>query len=228
MGKRYHKIVVTGSDSGSQLAWNFIRLLLNDEYVKTTFISPNAKIVPKSFDGLIITGGVDINPKLYNQKPHHSVKRIEPKRDKLELSLLERATKENIPIFGICRGMQLINVFFGGDLVQNIHDLNLKYPHSNSVFPFKKIKIIKNTKLHKIINKPSIYVNSIHHQAINKVGKGLKINSYDRNKIVEGIESTDKSFLIGVQWHPEYMIYKKDSRKLFFSFKKAVLRGSTM
>ena len=224
MGKQRYKVIITGSNSGSKIAWSFINILLNDNHIKPIFINPNSTIIPKSFDGLIITGGSDINPKLYNQKRHPSIKKLEPNRDKLELTLLDRAYKNNLPIFGICRGMQLINIFLGGDLIQHIHDLNLKYPHSNSILPLKKIKILKNTKLYKIVNKSSLYVNSIHHQAVNRLGKGLRVNAYDRNKIVEGIESKDNRFLLGVQWHPEYMIYKKDSRKLFYSFKKAVLK----
>ena len=222
MGKRDFKVIITGSNKGSRLAWSFINILINDNTIKPIFISPNSKVVPTSFDGLTLSGGADINPKLYNQIVHKSVKKIEPKRDYLELKLLDIALKKSIPTLGICRGMQLINIFFGGTLIQHINDLKLPTPHSNTILPIKRVEILKGTKLYKIVNKSTIYVNSIHHQAINKVGKNLRVNAFDKNKIIEGIESIDKKFLIGVQWHPEYIFYKKESRKLFFSFKKAI------
>ena len=224
MDRRKFKVIITGSNSGSLLAWRFINLLVGDDNIKTIFISPNnIKAIPTSFDGLILSGGVDINPKLYSNKIHKSVKRVEPKRDSMELKLLELATKRDIPILGICRGMQLINIFFGGTLIQDINDLKLPYPHSNTIFPIKRVRLVKNTKLQRILKKSTLYVNSIHHQAVDRVGKSLKINAFDRNNIIEGIENSSKKFLIGVQWHPEYIFYKRDSRKLFYSLKGAVI-----
>ena len=225
MDRRKFKVIITGSNSGNLLAWRFINLLVGDDNIKTIFISPNnIKAIPTSFDGLILSGGVDINPKLYSNKIHKSVKRVEPKRDSMELKLLELATKRDIPILGICRGMQLINIFFGGTLIQDINDLKLPYPHSNTIFPIKRVRLVKNTKLQRILKKSTLYVNSIHHQAVDRVGESLKINAFDRNNIIEGIENSSKKFLIGVQWHPEYIFYKRDSRKLFYSFKDAIIK----
>ena len=221
MGAKEYKVVISGAKKGSKLAFLFIDFLIGKGNIKPIFVNPNSKI-PSSFDGLIITGGADINPLLYSKSVDKSVKNIDSKRDKLELKLLDIAVKKELPILGICRGMQLINIYFGGTLHQDIAKLNLKYPHKNSVFPIKKIKILKDTKLYKIVNKTTIYVNAIHHQSVDKLGKNLRVNAYDKNKIVEGIESIDKNFLIGVQWHPEYIFYKRESKKLFSSFVRAV------
>ncbi len=225
MGREY-KVVISGSNRGSYLAYRLIDFIIESNIIKPIFIKPEQKVLPRYFDGLIISGGVDINPKLYGEKRDKSVKKIEPNRDELELRLLDIATKRDIPTLGICRGMQLINVYFKGTLYQDIYSLNLRYPHKNSIFPIKRVKVIKDTKLYRILNKSTIYVNSIHHQAVKRVGKNLRVNAYDKNGLIEGIESIDSSFLLGVQWHPEYIFYKSESKKIFTSFINAILRGS--
>jgi putative glutamine amidotransferase len=223
MGSKEYRVLVTGSNSGSKWAYFLIDYMISQRDIDTIFISPNrAKFIPTSFDGLIISGGVDINPKLYSNSIDPTVKKIEPRRDELELKLLDIAIKKKVPILGICRGMQLINVYFGGTLYQDIPKLKLKYPHKSTIFPLTRVKIEKRSKLFKILNRSTIYVNSIHHQAVDKLGKNLRVNAYDRNRIVEGIESVDNRYLIGVQWHPEYIFYKEESRKIFDSFIKAV------
>ena len=145
-------------------------------------------------DGLIITGGNDVNPKLYNETINNDNIVIDDIADKLDFSLISAFNKVNKPILGICRGIQIINVYFGGSLHQDIsnHKLNINENHS--------INIIKDNFLYGCYQKDKITVNSTHHQAIKEVAKDFKITAISDDNIIEGIE---KDNIVGVQWHPE-------------------------
>ncbi len=213
--KRVVKIAVTGPDKGGFLAWQFTKLTLFLVGAKAIRTSPSHPIDLKEVDGIIFGGGSDIDPSFYNEKKEKYTKNVDKKRDIYEFRLLKEALKLQLPIFGICRGMQLINVYFKGSLYQHIYNLPLKYEHKKTPFPYKKVFIKPHTKLYSIIKQRTIIVNSIHHQAVKKLGENLKISAYDENKIVQAIESTTYKFLLGVQWHPEYMINDLLQRRLF-------------
>lgn len=159
-------------------------------------------------DGIIFSGGIDVSPLSYGENPINEVKNISSIRDKYELGLLKRAYEKKLPILGICRGCQLINVSLGGTLYQ---DINVQVPNALGHCPgpqlleelYHAINIKEGTRLHSIFDKKRIYVNSFHHQAINKLGENIKIAAISDDGIVEAIESTDDRFLIGVQFHPE-------------------------
>ncbi|NPA03336.1 MAG: gamma-glutamyl-gamma-aminobutyrate hydrolase family protein [Epsilonproteobacteria bacterium] len=206
MDKR--RVVVTGSVKGSKTAWFFLGLILNSIGLKPYFVHAK-RTAPANFNGLILSGGVDIGK--------------EKERDELEKRLLEIAFKHHLPIFGICRGMQMINLFFGGTLHQEIQDLDLNSPHPNSPLPIHLVHIFPNTKLYSILQKDRVKTNALHHQAVDKLGEGLKINAKDKNGIVQGIEHTER-FILGVQWHPEYLPYIPLQRKLFLAFKEEMLK----
>ena len=165
-------------------------------------------------DGIIITGGnFDIDPTFYGQNDHHSRLRKNI-RTNFEIKVCEISLKKNLPILGICGGEQLLNVCFGGTLIQ---DIKKKYKNSlehEQKNPRNKtshsIEIKKQTKLYKIINEVEIKVNSAHHQAVDKLGKNLIISSIASDGIIESIESTEHDWCIGVQWHPEFLITKAD------------------
>lgn len=160
-------------------------------------------------NGLILTGGVDIYPELYCDWDTLKTKgSYNPERDGFELNLLEKALELKIPVFGICRGLQLINVFFRGSLIFDIEETrNVSHRKISKIKDrIHKIHIIKDSLLYDIIGLSETEVNSSHHQAIDRLGEGLMINAKSSDGIVEGIEFSDKkdkSFLIGVQWHPE-------------------------
>ena len=152
-------------------------------------------------DGIIITGGnFDINPSINGQSNQKSRKE-KSIRTSFEMELCKKSLQTNIPILGICGGTQLINVVFGGTLIQDIKSLDIE-------------TIEAETSLHKIINKNTIEVNSAHHQAVNKLGKDLIISSKSKDGIIESIESINHKWCIGLQWHPEFLITKAD--KLIF------------
>ncbi len=174
----------------------------------------------KPCDGYIISGGVDIDPGCYGQENTASID-IEPDRVTLEQGVISHALKHKKPMMGICRGAQMINVFQGGTLHQDARDFYEKFVPSDSmlgkIFSRRLICIIKDGVLCRLFKqRPELSVNSLHHQAVYKLGKGLKITAEDEHGIQQAIEEEDiKSFILGVQWHPEFMLHSAAHRKLF-------------
>ncbi len=147
----------------------------------------------KDYDGLVIPGGTDIDPARYKTKNMGSVG-INRSLDSLQFALMKKFVKAEKPVFGICRGLQLINVYFGGTLKQNI-------PHHRGLY--HATTIVKKSRLEKLYGH-SLRVISYHHQAADKIGAGLKVTQRASDKNVEGLEHETLPVL-GVQWHPEYM-----------------------
>ena len=184
----------------------------------TQFNNPNFSL--KGIDGLIITGGGDISPSHYGEKPIEKLESVSIERDLTELNLLKRAEEENIKTLAICRGHQLLNIHKGGSLHQDISDagykdINHAKPHENAEKHVHKVEIAKNTKLSNVLKVDNLNVNSIHHQAINELGEKLIISAKSSDGIIEGIETTEKWNAIGVQWHPEYLSEDQASIDLF-------------
>ncbi|MEO6694712.1 MAG: gamma-glutamyl-gamma-aminobutyrate hydrolase family protein [Ignavibacteria bacterium] len=167
-------------------------------------------------DGLILSGGVDIYPENYCDSYIDETKgTYNPERDSFELQLLERAIKKQIPILAICRGLQLVNVFFRGNLIFDIEEIrNVNHERiSPTEDRIHKIKIFENTLLHDITGLEETNVTSSHHQSIDRLGEGLMVNAKSPDGIIEGIEYNEKSgkpFFIGVQWHPERFLNLED------------------
>lgn len=158
-------------------------------------------------DVLLLTGGEDINPALYNEVNDGLSIHISDTRDQQEIYLIEGALKKGCPIVGICRGMQLINTFFGGSLYQDIDlQLHTAIEHQQrgdkSHLPSHLVSINKGSQLNTIMGCQQLQVNSRHHQAVKVVAPGFKISAKSPDGVVEGIEGYDGK-IIGVQWHPE-------------------------
>ena len=167
----------------------------------------------KIIDGLLITGGEDISPLFYGENPINEIGTISINRDDHEMDLFKSAYERCLPIMGICRGMQLINVALGGTLYQDISKqvegaLGHRSRDKSLGQAFHKVNIIEESKLYTMLSNKEIEVNSFHHQSIKKIGKDLKTVAYSYDGIVEGIESVDSSFVLGMQWHPEKMIFR--------------------
>ncbi len=182
------------------------------------FNKPNFSL--KGIDGLIITGGGDIDPSHYGEEPIEKLERVSIERDLTELNLLKRAEEENIKTLAICRGHQLLNIHKGGSLYQDIanagyKDIEHAKPFENAKKHIHDVEVDKNTKLGNILKVDKLKVNSIHHQAINKLGEKLIISAKSSDGIIEGIETTEEWNAIGVQWHPEYISKDKASINLF-------------
>ena len=172
-------------------------------------------------DGLLLSGGEDMDPKYYGQTPTEKCGEIVPRRDEVEMKMLEAFFATGKPILGICRGEQLMNVYFGGALHQDIVDISKcrhnDYPHKN--LGCHIVSLTGGTKLARIMRKQTLRVNSLHHQAAATVGKDIIISAVSADGIIEGIEHATHPFCVGVQWHPEHMVrYCKQQRRIFEAF----------
>lgn len=157
------------------------------------------------FDGLLLTGGGDIDPALYQETKRPETDTPDDERDSIELSLVREALERDLPILAICRGLQLLNVYHGGSLIQH---LNSSARHQridgDRGLPAHAVIIQPGTLLSSIAGTGIWQVNSRHHQAANTIGKALRISARDaEDGTVEALERPDKRFVLAVQWHPE-------------------------
>jgi putative glutamine amidotransferase len=170
-------------------------------------------------DGLIISGGNDVDPIFYGEERKAKNLSITPERDLFEIALVRRAKAQKIPVLAICRGMQLVNVAFGGSLYQDFSFEKKFFDHTlegSTVYNKRHPVVIREgSKLFHIIQKKMIIVNTSHHQMVKKVGSGLVATAWsEKDVVIEAIESEDDHFLLCVQWHPELM--KDRSSKALF------------
>ncbi|PJX15303.1 gamma-glutamyl-gamma-aminobutyrate hydrolase [Halomonas sp. 141] len=205
-------IGITTSDYKSQLAWCFDWFAVWRHGGRPLRLSPSRPL-PEHLDGLIIGGGDDIQAHLYGGEVQLDV-RLDPARDELELHLLKRFIPRHTPVLGICRGAQLINVHLGGSLDPDIYTTHEGLKRRRTVLPRKTVDIVGDSQLYRLLGATWCRVNSLHHQAVNRAGKGIRIVARDRDGLVQGIESTDHAFLIGVQWHPEWLIFNRPQQRL--------------
>ncbi|CAA9246244.1 MAG: Glutamine amidotransferase, class I [uncultured Cytophagales bacterium] len=140
---------------------------------------------------------------------------LDPARDHLEFQLIDQAVKKNLPVLGICRGSQLLNVYFRGTLYQDIGAFYCEEPNPSSLFPVKKIIIAPGSRLAATLGREQLRVNALHHQAVKDPGKGIAIVAREANRVVQAIECCGEQFMIGVQWHPEYLPQRPEHRRLF-------------
>jgi putative glutamine amidotransferase len=190
----------------------------------------DSKLVGKvGFDGVLFTGGEDVDPAFYDETPVSPTVKVNHTRDEFELRLLERALEARCPILGICRGAQMINVGFGGSLYQ---DLKSAPPPPESEAPILQHKQdgSRSDATHSVtVTEPgsslgaaitgNCRVNSLHHQAIKRLGRRLKVTAHAEDGLVEAVESADDyPFLLAVQWHPEEMTDRPEQRKIFEEF----------
>ena len=166
-------------------------------------------------DGLLLTGGADINPLFLGEEPVKELHNINPRRDRQELLLTRLAANRQIPILGICRGIQIMNAAFGGELYQDIYSQTDRrlIKHSQDLdrgFASHTVNIEKDSLLHDIMQCDTLPVNSFHHQAVKEAAPGFRVTALSADGVIEAIESTEYKSMIGVQWHPECFILERD------------------
>ncbi|MXV77141.1 gamma-glutamyl-gamma-aminobutyrate hydrolase family protein [Candidatus Poribacteria bacterium] len=179
-------------------------------------------------DGILLTGGGDIDPTHYFQE-RRSATSVSRSRDALEIRLCQKALETDIPVFGICRGIQVMSVAMWGNLYQDINRYHpkpvLRHPKFNGEDARHEIQIKIDSKLYEIVGKSVDEVNSAHHQAVDDVGKDFVVTARSSDDVIEAIENRSKPFVLGVQYHPERMTatdgFLEHRRKLFKAFIKA-------
>ena len=190
-------------------------------------VSESPRAVIEKVDGVLLTGGGDVDPVFYGQERHPTVDDAEPGRDEFEIDLARRAMEADLPVLAICRGSQVLNVAAGGTLVQDIpSSVNTDLTHSlqmpkDSVA--HEIHIVSDTRLHAALGSAvdascGCRVNSRHHQSVGTLGRSLVASATAPDGVIEGIEAPEARFCVGVQWHPENFWRTGEFRPLFDAF----------
>jgi putative glutamine amidotransferase len=164
-------------------------------------------------EAVIIGGGDDIAPTLYGGSLSVEV-RLDSARDALEKAILCRAFARGMPVLGICRGAQMLNIVLGGTLHQNAFE-HYRAQKRYTILPRRKIDVVKDSRLADISGRGPMRVNSLHSQSVDRLGKGLRVAAVDRHGMVQAVERVRDPFALGVQWHPEHLFYRKRQRALF-------------
>lgn len=185
-----------------------------DEYLARTIQEPRKNIFQRigRFTRWIYYPALFFLRKAFSRKKQWT---IDKARDHLEFQLIDQAIKKKLPLMGICRGSQLINVYFRGTLYQDINSFYLEEPNPSSIFPVKQVFIKSGSKLAHILGVQQLKVNALHHQAVKEPGKNIDIVARESNEVPQAIESLSDEYIIGVQWHPEYLPQHKTQRRLF-------------
>lgn len=199
---------VTGPVHGGRATWMALRFAVWRAGGRARRITAAAPVLVADLDAVILSGGDDIDPRRYRRSPTRRMT-IDPPREDLELRLIEGAIERDLPLLGICRGMQLLAVAHGGTLFEDIASAR------RSPLPFWRAHCDRASLLAQVLATTTPAINKIHHQAIESSGEGLVEVAWDEDQLVQGVEVKALTFGLGVQWHPEYLPYLSGQRRLF-------------
>ncbi|MGQ4277517.1 gamma-glutamyl-gamma-aminobutyrate hydrolase family protein [Pseudidiomarina sp. E22-M8] len=214
MAQRKPRIGVTGAGKKWSPSWWTTRIALWLCGAEVERISVRHRPSGLPLHGIVIGGGSDISPEHYGGTLSGKVKH-DPDRDELEINWIKKALRDDIPMLGICRGAQLINIVHDGNLYDDIRELRKQTYNRPGLLPTKQVFVRGDSDLATIVKKRKLRVNSLHHQAVQDVGENLRIVAHDLDDLPQAIESSGHHPIIGVQWHPEYLFYIPSELRLF-------------
>jgi putative glutamine amidotransferase len=182
----------------------------------------DAPAILDRLDGVVLSGGVDVDPALYGQVPHPKLGRVNRRRDDFELTLTREALRRDVPLLAICRGHQVLNVATGGTLLQDIPSTlggRMEHQVKGPRFQYAHtVDLARTSLLRAILGRDSLPVNSLHHQAVGRPGDGLVVSARcPEDGVVEGLEMPGRRFVVGVQWHPESFWDRPDPSQALFA-----------
>jgi len=186
-------------------------------------VAAGAEFRAEDFDGILFSGGEDVDPALYGEEKKYDNVKVNRQRDDFEFKLLDEARSSALPVFGICRGTQLINVKFGGTLYQDLpSEATIEFDHKQDEErnePTHTVTVSDHDSRLGEVLKGNCQVNSLHHQAIRRVGRGLKVTAYSEDGLVEAVEAAgDSPYLVAVQWHPEEIAELPEQKRILHQF----------
>ncbi len=246
-------IAVSGPDRGGFTAWVMTAWAIRRAGGRPVRLTPKRPEAGAPIEGVVIGGGTDVDPLHYGEEPldpddtaesslldwvvgllvagartlfaRHEPQGYDPDRDQLEQHLIREAIYGELPLLGICRGAQLLNVTLGGSLFQQIdHFYAEGSANVRSILPRKKVEIAADSRLRELLQREQTRVNALHEQSIRDLGDGLVVSAVEQpSGVVQAIEREDAAFVIGVQWHPEYLPQRPEQQALF----RALVRCAT-
>jgi putative glutamine amidotransferase len=198
--------------------------------IPATTFAENASAYLSVLDGLLLSGGVDVAPACYGEEPHPELGEVDADRDSIEIPLTRLALAQDLPVFAICRGMQVLNIALGGTLFQDIPSERpswIQHQQRYAAIPrhcvTHTLHIEEKTRLHQIVGGSRMATNSFHHQALKQIGEGLSVTAHAADGTVEAVESAKHRYVLGVQFHPEETAsVDLNSRLLFEDFVRAL------
>jgi len=224
-------IAITGPQRGAFGPRTLVALAVRLYGGRPLQLRPGDEHQQHAYDGVVVTGGHDIEPVLYAAEPE-----IKPNydsaRDALEMAVIANAMLRRLPVLGICRGAQLLNVCRGGTLFQELRSQRRKTSNRWTILPLKTLCIAEETqtrssRILRLFGPGHARINSLHNQGIDRVGNDLAVTGRDLDGIVQAVEDPSRDFLLGVQWHPEFLLYLNKHRALFRELVRCAGASST-
>lgn len=171
------------------------------------------------FDGLLLIGGGDVEPSRYGERPDPNVYGVDPLRDEFEIRLARKATEDEVPVMAVCRGIQLLNVAFGGTLHQHVPDVPGLIPHgqpqTDQPWVDHELTVAGSSRIAEATGQTSLVGRASHHQAVDRVGEGLIPVAWTEDGLVEAVEA-EKGWIVGLQWHPEQTAENDPTQQALF------------